>query len=54
MEVHRHLGGGLLEVVYKDALDMNLEKTIFSLHEKKNILLNIKTSYCRISFMPTL
>lgn len=43
MEVHRHLGGGLLEIVYiKMRWNMNFKRIIFHMKEKKNILLNIK------------
>ncbi len=42
MEVHKILGKGLLEVVYKDAMELNLEQNQFHIKEKKSLKLNIK------------
>lgn len=37
MEVHNHLGPGFLEIVYKDAIEYELNKPGFVSKEKKNI-----------------
>jgi len=51
MEIHRILGKGLLEIVYKDALEYELIKRTYHISLKKNVLYNIKTLYYHISFM---
>lgn len=38
MEVHRLLGKGFLEIVYKDALEYEFKQRIFYLKEKKNTI----------------
>lgn len=51
IEVHRILGPGLLEIVYKDALEMNSNSTTFLMNVKKNFPLNIKEIFFHINFM---
>jgi len=54
MEVHRNLGGGLLEIVYKDALEYEFRLNNIPFEREKEYLLNIKTSFCPINSMQTL
>ena len=44
-EVHKHLGKGFSEIVYKDALNMNLMRITSLMNEKKNILSTIKIQF---------
>lgn len=37
MEVHRELGRGLLEIVYKDGVEYEFNQKIFRTKERKNI-----------------
>jgi GxxExxY protein len=43
MEVHRILGKGLLEIVYKDAIEYELKKKDIPYHREKNMKSNTKT-----------
>ncbi len=54
MEIHRLLGKGFLEIVYKDAFEYELDRKIFFINEKRNSQLGIRTSYFLINFMPIL
>lgn len=54
MEMHRHLGGGQLEIVYKDALEYEFRKNSIPLEREKNISFIIKTLYYLINSMQTL
>lgn len=51
MEIHRLLGKGFLEIVYKDAFEYKLQCRGILYKEKKNIPLPIKTSYYHINFL---
>ncbi len=42
MEVHRHLGGGLLEIVYKDALEYEFKKNNVLYEREKEYLIEYK------------
>lgn len=42
MEVHRHLGGGLLEVVYKDALEYEFRKNNIPFKREKEYTIQYK------------
>jgi GxxExxY protein len=42
MEVHRHLGGGLLEVVYKDALEYEFRKNSIPFEREKEYYIEYK------------
>lgn len=42
MEVHRELGGGLLEVVYKDALEYEFRKNNIPFEREKEYLIQYK------------
>lgn len=44
-EVQRELAVGLLEIVYKDALSMNLKKEKLFIVEKSNMLFLIRISF---------
>ncbi len=44
-EVHKILGFGFLEIVYKDALEYEFIKMILYLQGRKNMLFNIKIRY---------
>ena len=54
IEIHKNLGAGFLEIVYKDAFEYEFEKDEVFTKEKKNTLLTIKTLFFHISFMQTL
>lgn len=41
-DIHSNLGKGFSEIVYKDAIEYELEKSLIFLKEKKNIVLSIK------------
>ncbi|MBU3013012.1 GxxExxY protein [Polaribacter vadi] len=41
-EVHNNLGGGFLEVVYKDALEYELKKKNISFEREKEYVINYK------------
>jgi GxxExxY protein len=42
MEVHRHLGGGLLEIVYKDALEYEFRKNDIPFEREKEYFIEYK------------
>ena len=42
MDVHRTLGKGLLEIVYKDAIEYEFNKKKFFMNVRKNTKLNTK------------
>jgi len=42
MEVHRHLGGGLLEIVYKDALEYEFRKNNIPFAREKEYFIHYK------------
>ena len=42
MEVHRHLGGGLLEIVYKDALEYEFTKNNIPFEREKEYFIEYK------------
>lgn len=42
MEVHRHLGGGLLEIVYKDALEYEFAKNNIPFEREKEYFIEYK------------
>lgn len=42
MEVHRHLGGGLLEIVYKDALEYEFRKNCIPFEREKEYFIEYK------------
>lgn len=42
MEVHRHLGGGLLKIVYKDALEYEFRKNNIPFAREKEYFINYK------------
>lgn len=42
MEVHRILGSGLLEIVYKDALEIEFRKNNISFEREKEFLIEYK------------
>lgn len=54
MEVHRNLGPGLLEIVYKDALEIEFKNNKIPFDVKKNFQLNTKELFFLINFMPIL
>ena len=45
MEVHRILGEGLLEIVYKDAIDYEFNNKKILMNERKNMQLNTRESF---------
>jgi len=51
MEVHRILGSGLLEIVYKDALEIEFKNNNILMNVKKNFPLNTKETFFFINFM---
>ncbi len=46
MEVHRELGMGFKEIVYKDALEIELKMLDFNYESEKSYKLNIKAGFC--------
>jgi GxxExxY protein len=54
MEVHRILGKGLLEIVYKDAIEYELRNKEIPYERERNTMWNTRESFCRIIFMQIL
>lgn len=54
MEVHRNLGAGLLEIIYKEALEIEFKENNIPFEREKSLQLNIKVKFYPIGFMPTL
>ena len=54
MEVHRVLGGGLLESVYKEALEMEFRNHNILYEREKEFIINIKNTNYQKDFMQTL
>lgn len=42
LEVHKNLGAGFLEIVYKDAISYEFDEHDFLYQQKKNLILHIK------------
>lgn len=53
-DVHNHLGGGFLEVVYSDAVEYELQQRQILLKEKRSIKFITKTQSYHIIFTPIL
>lgn len=51
LEIHKVLGAGFLEIVYKDAFEYEYRRKLFYIKEKKNIRLFIKTLSFPIDFL---
>lgn len=51
MDVHRILGPGLLEIVYKDALEIEFKNHNIPYVREKNMMLNTKDLFYLIIFM---
>ncbi len=49
-DVHRNLGGGFSEIVYKDALEYEFKKANIPFEREKEYLVNIKTLYWITNF----
>lgn len=54
MEVHKILGKGFLEIVYKDAIEYELKAKKFLINVKRNILSVTRKSFFRMNFLQTL
>ena len=54
MEVHRILGGGLLEIVYKDALEYEFKKNNIPFERERSAYLSKKTCGCLSKIPPGL
>ncbi|MEO6668097.1 MAG: GxxExxY protein [Ferruginibacter sp.] len=55
MEVHKALGMGFKEIIYKDALEIEFKKkTKFLIEEKRNLLFHTKGKFCHIHIQPIL
>jgi GxxExxY protein len=50
-EVHRNLGKGFSEIVYKDAIEYEFQEQSINMKEKKSILSATKTLPKNINFM---
>ena len=53
-EVHKQLGAGFLEIVYKDALEFEFKKNNISYSREKNMKYIIKILYYHINSMQIL
>lgn len=53
IEVHRELGHGFLEIVYKDALEILFRQGSVFYEREKEYPVFSEEFYCRISFSPT-
>ena len=54
MEIHRELGIGFKENVYKDALEIEFSNNGIPYCREKQFKLNIKASFFHIDILPTL
>lgn len=54
MEVHKQLGHGFLEIVYKDALQLEFEHDKIEYEREKQYDISYKEKYYRIIILPTL
>lgn len=54
MDVHRTLGKGFLEIVYKDAVEYEFKKKNISFEREKKYKLITKEKFFLIIFMPIL
>lgn len=54
MEVHKELGMGFREIVYKDALEMEFKENNIKLAEKSNMISFTKAKSCRESILQIL
>jgi len=54
MEIHRILGRGFLEIVYKDAFELELRNRGYRMSARKNTLLNTKGLYSPIDSLQIL
>ncbi len=54
MEVHRILGKGFLEIVYKDALEFEFNVQKIPFEREKKMKCPTKRSFFRINYMPIL
>lgn len=54
IEIHRILGRGFLEIVYKDALELELRKNEIPFTRERNTELNTRRQSFHINFMQTL
>ncbi len=52
MEVHKHLGPGFSEIVYKDALEIELKNSGFSFNREKEYTVNYKGIVLPHKFVP--
>jgi len=46
-EIHKNLGGGFSEIVYKDALEYELKKNKYSFRKRKRIYCSIQRHYLK-------
>src|SRR5258708_36870453 len=53
IEIHKILGAGFLEIVYKDAYEYEYRKEIFLMIERKNMRSGIKKAYFPTNFTQT-
>lgn len=53
-DVHRNLGGGFSEIVYKDALEYEFKKVNIPFEREKEYLVITKTLYWITNFTPIL
>ncbi|WP_202628591.1 GxxExxY protein [Sediminibacterium soli] len=53
-EIHRILGKGFLEIVYKDALEYEFKSGLCHMKEKRNSVYSTRVIHCLINFSQTL